>query len=91
MLIKATEKDKDELMEALNKIIPNVYGTGPNYKECSIEIIKPIPSLSEFEENYYKMAIDFCGTHVANHCWFVRLRFQKLLLQAKQHLLGNCI
>lgn len=79
MLLKTTEMDKDELVDELNKIIPKVYGSSPNYKEWRIEIIKPMPSLTGFEENYYKMAINFCGKEVADHSWFVRLRFPRLL------------
>jgi len=79
MLMKTTEKDKNELLNALNEIIPKVYGSSPDYKEWRIEIIKPMPNLTGFEENYYEMAINFCGKEVADHSWFVRLRFPRLL------------
>jgi hypothetical protein len=79
ILSKTSINDKDELVNALNEIIPNVYGTSPDYKEWRIEIIKPMPSLTGFEENYYKMAINFCGKQVADYSWFVRLRFPRLL------------
>ncbi|MDG4655344.1 hypothetical protein P6P90_03700 [Ectobacillus antri] len=78
-LVRTTDKDKDELVKALNEIIPKVYGASPEYKEWKIEIIEPMPSLTGFEENYYKMAINFCGKEVADHSWFVRLRFPRLL------------
>ncbi|MCJ8007155.1 hypothetical protein ACFFF5_06575 [Lederbergia wuyishanensis] len=79
ILLKTNEKDKDELVKALNEIIPKVYGSSPDYKEWRIEVIKPMPRLTGFEENYYKMAINFCGKRVADHSWFVRLRFPRLL------------
>ncbi|WP_391208485.1 hypothetical protein [Psychrobacillus sp. L4] len=79
ILLKTTEKDKDELVKALNGIIPKVYGSSLVYKEWRIEVIKPMPLLTGFEENYYKMAINFCGKRVAGHSWFVRLRFPRLL------------
>jgi len=79
ILISTSEKDKDELINALNKIIPKVYGFSPDYKGWRIEIIKPMPSLTGFEKNYYKMAMNFCGKEVADQSWFVRLRFPKLL------------
>jgi len=78
-LLMTTNKDKNELVNALNEIIPKVYGSNTNYKEWKIEIIEPMPSLTGFEENYYKMAIHFCGKEVADHSWFVRLRFPRLL------------
>ncbi|WP_155591165.1 hypothetical protein [Lysinibacillus cavernae] len=78
-LLKTTEKDKDGLVRALNEIIPKTYGTNPDYQEWEIEVIQPMPLLTGFEENYYKMAINFCGKRVADHSWFVRLRFPKLL------------
>lgn len=79
MLLKTTEKDKDELIKALNRIIPKVYGSSPDYKEWRIEVIKPMPLLIGFEEVYYRMATNFCGKIVADHSWYVRLRFPRLL------------
>lgn len=79
MLQNINENDKDDLVNALREIIPNVYGVSPDYKKWENEIIKPMPSLTGFEENYYKMAINFCGQEVADHSWFVRLRFPRLL------------
>ncbi|KGR83066.1 hypothetical protein [Lysinibacillus boronitolerans] len=79
VLMKTTEKDKGELIQALADIIPKVYGSSPDYQEWQIEVIKPMPILTGMEENYYKMAINFCGKNVANHSWFVRLRFPRLL------------
>lgn len=79
ILMKTTEKDKDELVKALNEIIPKVYSSSPDYKVWKIEVMKPMPLLTGFEENYYKMAINFCGKRVADHSWFVRLRFTRLL------------
>ncbi len=78
-LIKPNVKDKDELIGALNEIIPNVYGTDPVYKEWRIEGIQPALNLTGFEKTYYKIAITYCGKEVADHSWFVRLRFPKLL------------
>lgn len=60
-------------------IIPDVYGTSSEYKEWSVEVLKPMPVLTGFEQTYYKMAINFCGDDVANHSWFVRFRFPGLL------------
>lgn len=79
ILLKTTEKDKEELVKALNGIIPKVYGSSPDYKEWRIEVIKPMPLLTGNEEDYYKMATNFCGKEVADHSWFVRLRFPRLL------------
>ena len=79
MLMKTTEKDKDELVKALNIIIPKVYGSHLDYKGWRIEVIKSMPLLTGFEEVYYKMAINFCGKEVADHSWYVRLRFPRLL------------
>ena len=61
VLMKTTEKDKGELIQALADIIPKVYGLSPDYQEWQIEVIKPMPILTGMEENYYKMAINFCG------------------------------
>ncbi|PGL70126.1 hypothetical protein [Bacillus sp. AFS055030] len=78
-LVKPNSKDKKELISALSKIIPKVYGTDPNYNEWQIEKIEPASSLTGFEKNYYGIAVTFCGKKVANYSWFVRLRFPKLL------------
>ena len=78
-LVKPNLKDKKELISALNKIIPKVYGADSNYKEWRIEKIEPASSLTGFEKNYYGIAVTFCGKEVANYSWFVRLRFPKLL------------
>ena len=67
VLMKTTEKDKDELIQSLADIIPKVYGSSPEYQEWQIEVIKPMPLLTGMEENYYKMAMNFCGENVANH------------------------
>ncbi|XZF75581.1 hypothetical protein ACSBO6_18685 [Bacillus sp. AL-1R] len=78
-LVKPNFKDKKELISALSKIIPKVYGTDSNYKEWRIERLEPASSLTGFEKNYYGIAVTFCGKEVANYSWFVRLRFPKLL------------
>lgn len=78
-LLTTKEEDKEELILALQGIIPKVYGSNPEHKEWVIEIIQQMPKLSGFEKNYYKMAINFCGKDVADHTWFVRLRFPRLL------------
>ncbi len=66
-----TQKDKNELTEALKVIIPKVYGPDSMFKDWRIEVISPMPKLTGFEVNYYNMATNFCGKDVANHSWFV--------------------
>ncbi|RHW38452.1 hypothetical protein D1B33_06110 [Lysinibacillus yapensis] len=78
-LMETSVKDKDNLIEVLNELIPKVYGSSLDYKEWKIEVIEPMPRLIGHEEVYYHMAINFCGKKVAEHSWFVRLRFPRLL------------
>lgn len=78
-LVMTTEKDKDELVEALNEIVPKIYGDSPDHEEWNIEMIEPMTSLSGSEDVYYQIAVTFCGKEVADHSWFVRLRFPRLL------------
>ncbi|MGG0175193.1 hypothetical protein [Gottfriedia acidiceleris] len=78
-LVKPNLKDKDELISALNIIIPKVYGTDPNHKEWRIEKIQPAASLTGFEKHYFGIAVTFCGKEVAKNSWFVRLIFPKIL------------
>ncbi|KQL34480.1 MULTISPECIES: hypothetical protein [Bacillaceae] len=78
-LQKPNIKDKDELISALNDIIPKIYGTDLNHKEWRIEKIQPAASLTGFEKHYFGIAVTFCGKEVANHSWFVRLIFPRML------------
>lgn len=78
-LVKPNLKDKNELISALSEIIPKIYGADLEHNEWRIEEIQPAVNLTGFEKTYYKIAITYCGKEVANHSWFVRLRFPKLL------------
>ena len=43
VLMKTTEKDKGELIQALADVIPKVYGSSLDYQEWQIEVIQPMP------------------------------------------------
>ena len=76
MLMKTTERDKDELLNALNEIFSKDYGS--SLIQWRVEIIKPMASLTGFEKNNYKIVMTSCGKEVAEHSWFVRLRYHRL-------------
>ena len=76
-------KNRNELVEALNTLIPKTYGTGivdfPDiYTTWNVVIAKPFPkTVGNKEEAYYGMAKTFCGKEIAEKSWLVRLDFPK--------------
>ncbi|MRG85901.1 hypothetical protein [Salinibacillus xinjiangensis] len=81
-LEKTTVKDKDELVEALEKIVPSTYGKGDYgnyYSEWEVITAAPFPNIvgNKKDEAYYGMAKNFCGEEVANQSWLVRLHFPR--------------
>ncbi|MBD8070080.1 hypothetical protein F7888_14180 [Bacillus sp. PS06] len=77
-------KNQREVIEALNTLIPNTYGTGIDdfpdmYTKWNVLTAKPFPDTvgHEDEEAYYGIAKTFCGKEIANRSWLVRLDFPK--------------
>jgi hypothetical protein len=77
-------KDKKEVIEVLNTLIPKVYGTGIDdypdiYTKWNVVTAKPFPETAgnKEEEDYYGMAKTFCGKEIAEKSWLVRLDFPK--------------
>lgn len=77
-------KDREEIIRALNTLIPKTYGTGlegfPDlYTKWNIVTAKPFPKTvgDEEEEVYFEMAKTFCGKEIAAKSWLVRLEFPK--------------
>ena len=75
-------KDKKEVIEALNTLIPKTYGTGlenlPSlYTKWDVVTAKPFPKTvgDKVEEGYFGMAKTFCGNEIAEKSWLVRLEF----------------
>jgi hypothetical protein len=83
-LEQTTIKDKKEVIEALNTLIPKTYGTGIDdfpdiYTKWNIVTAKPFPNTvgNKEEEGYFGMAKTFCGKEIAEKSWLVRLDFPK--------------
>ena len=83
-LEKTSLKDKKEVIEALNTLIPKTYGTGLDdlpdlYTKWNVVTAKPFPKTvgNEIEEGYFGMAKTFCGKEIAEKSWLVRLDFPK--------------
>ena len=80
---KTSLKDKKEVIEALNTLIPKTYGTGLDdlpdiYTEWNVVTAKPFPNtVGHKEEDYFGMAKTFCGKEIAERSWLVRLNFPK--------------
>ena len=81
---KTSLKDKKEVIEALNTLIPKTYGTGLDdlpdiYTEWNVVTAKPFPNTvgNKEEEDYFGMAKTFCGKEIAERSWLVRLNFPK--------------
>ena len=77
-------KDKKEVLEALNTLIPKTYETGlddfPNmYTKWNVVTVKPFLNTvgNKQEEGYFGMAKTFCGKEIAEKSWLVRLDFPK--------------
>lgn len=83
-LEQTTIKDKKEVIEALNTLIPKTYGTGIDdfpdiYTKWNIITAKPFPNTvgNKEEEGYFGMAKTFCGKEIAEKSWLVRIEFPK--------------
>lgn len=83
-LEKTSIKDKKEVIEALNTLIPITYGTGIDdfpdmYTKWNVVTAKPFPETVGIkqEEDYFGMAKTFCGKEIAEKSWLVRLNFPK--------------
>ena len=83
-LEKTSLKDKKEVVEALNTLIPKTYGTGLDdlpdlYTKWNVVTAKPFPKTvgNKIEEGYFGMAKTFCGKEIAEKSWLVRLDFPK--------------
>lgn len=81
---KTSLKDKKEVIEALNTLIPKTYGTGLDdlpdlYTKWNVVTAKPFPNTvgNKIEEDYFEMAKNFCGKEIAEKSWLVRLDFPK--------------
>ena len=83
-LEKTSLKDKKEVIEALNTLIPKTYGTGLDdipdmYTKWNVVTAKPFLNTvgNEIEEGYFGMAKTFCGKEIAERSWLGRLDFPK--------------
>lgn len=83
-LEKTSLKDKKEVLEALNSLVPKTYGIGIDdypdmYTKWNVVTAKPFPNTvgSKEEANYFGMAKTFCGKEIAEKSWLVRLDFPK--------------
>ncbi|MEI4771892.1 hypothetical protein WAX74_20025 [Psychrobacillus sp. FJAT-51614] len=83
-LEKISLKDKKEVIEALNTLIPKTYGTGLDdlpdiYTKWNVVTAKPFPKTvgNKEEEGYFGMAKTFCGKEIAEKSWLIRLEFPK--------------
>jgi hypothetical protein len=90
--------DKQELINALNTIVPQIYEAtefGQTHKEyySKWEIITALPFPKTVgrkrDENYYGMAKNFCGKEVADRSWLVRLYFPKFEGESASALEGQ--
>ncbi|QUW20270.1 hypothetical protein JSQ81_10295 [Sporosarcina sp. Marseille-Q4063] len=82
-LIKTNDNDKDELLQKLNKLIPDAY-PDDIYSEWIVKEAKPLRSLIgvPYEEAYYGMANKLCNKKTANYSWLIKVEFPKLLPSA---------
>ncbi|MFX3659614.1 MAG: hypothetical protein ACE3JN_05925 [Ectobacillus sp.] len=79
VLDTSSQRDKEALIQALpHDVISKTYGKNPKFLEYEVEIVRPMNELTGTDKAYYHMAIQNCGIDVANHSWFVRLRFPKV-------------
>jgi hypothetical protein len=74
-------KNKKEVIDALQKIVPQTYNgkLAKFYTEWRVITATPFPLTvgNEINEGYYGMAKHFCGNAVADRSWLVRLYFPK--------------
>lgn len=77
-------KDRKEVIEALNTLIPKTYGTGIDdfpdiYTKWNVVTAKPFPKTvdNNEEKDYFGMAKTFCGKEIAEKSWLIRLDFPK--------------
>jgi hypothetical protein len=76
-------KNRNEVIEALNTLIPKTYGNGIDnfpdiYTTWNVVSAKPFPkTVGNKEEAYFGMAKTFCGKEIAKKSWLVRLDFPK--------------
>lgn len=83
-LEKTSLKDKNNVIEALNTLIPETYGVGIDdfpymYTKWNVVTAKPFLNTvgNKEEEAYFGMAKTFCGKEIAEKSWLVRLDFPK--------------
>ncbi|PEJ59975.1 hypothetical protein CN601_00130 [Bacillus sp. AFS017336] len=82
-LEKTSMKDQNEVIKALNSIIPKTYVASSDdpdiYTKWNVLTAKPFPKTVgvKEEEDYYGMAKYFCGKEIAEKSWLVRLDFPK--------------
>ncbi|MEI2472187.1 hypothetical protein V8V75_21895 [Peribacillus frigoritolerans] len=82
-LEKTSIKDKKEVIEVLNTLIPKTYGKLDDfpdiYTKWDVVTAKPFPKTvgNKDEEDYFGMAKTFCGKEVAGKSWIVHLDFPK--------------
>ena len=82
-LQEASLLEKDELINELERIIPETYINGDDdgeyYSEWNVISVKPLPMAvgTDEEEIFYEIAKNLCGKDVANKSWLVRIHFPK--------------
>ena len=81
--LKTSIKDRKEVIEALNTLIPKTYGTGIDdfpdmYTKWNVVTAKPFPkTIGNKEEKLFWNGKTFCGKEIAEKSWLVRLDFPK--------------
>jgi len=74
--VKVHEREKEEVLLALNKSVPKAYP----YKEYSmwkLEEARPLSS-PQTARPYYNLAKNSCGKGIAENSWFIKLHFPKI-------------
>lgn len=69
--------NKDELIQALEKIVPSTFGEsdyGNHFSEWEVVTAQPLNKEAEKE---YKMSTNYCGQAVADKSWLVTLHFPR--------------
>lgn len=68
-VVKVT--NKNEVKNALQKIVPKKFPNDPKAKKWTLTKLKPLPQV----QTYYKMGINFGGKALADRSWLAEIHF----------------
>jgi hypothetical protein len=92
-LKETSVKDRDGLLKALQKIVPQTYDgeLGEFYTDWRLKRLTPFPLTigNQIDQDYYGMAKNFCGKDIADRSWLARIYFPKWEGKSASNLEGQ--